>query len=288
MSTALFGGGAPSLVPARRAGRRRGLSQPLDPTAVAAGLGVLLTIRLDTHRCLTSASRLCCLRGCPVCGSDRARAHRRLARSEWARRRAPRRRRRLRRPRAARRPRDGADPEGQAPPRRGDRVRAAPGGARSHRGAVPALRRLRRLPLAGSALRASALEHKQQQVLSMRCSASLGCPSRRSRRSCRPCASTPTATSSVRLDDHRRRALGSTAPAAGRTSCRSQVCLLTARARQRVARARYVAWASQGPRAFDQRANTGRYLRHLVVREGVRTGETACKSSVTVMSVPGA
>ena len=54
-----------------------------------------------------------------------------------------------------------------------------------------------------------------------------------------------------------------------------QVCLLTGDAGNAVREA-FRDWArAEGLEAYDQRANTG-FLRHLVVREGVRTGELLC------------
>ena len=54
-----------------------------------------------------------------------------------------------------------------------------------------------------------------------------------------------------------------------------EVCLLTGDKGNAVREA-FVAWArAQGLEAYDQRDHTG-YLRHLVVREGVRTGELLC------------
>ena len=83
--------------PARCAGRRRGLSQPVArggrglrarragdvPPASPAAPGAV------PDGDLARAPHLCCLRGCAVSGRTGARAHRRLARSGWARRRAP-------------------------------------------------------------------------------------------------------------------------------------------------------------------------------------------------------
>ena len=62
--------------------------------AAAAGLGVLATYWLGTAHAPRDGSRdngppLCCLRGCAVSGRTGARAHRRLARSGWARCRTP-------------------------------------------------------------------------------------------------------------------------------------------------------------------------------------------------------
>ena len=54
-----------------------------------------------------------------------------------------------------------------------------------------------------------------------------------------------------------------------------QVCLLTGDAGNAVREA-FRDWArAEGHVAYDQRSNTG-FLRHLVVREGVRTGELLC------------
>lgn len=64
------------------------------------------------------------------------------------------------------------------------------------------------------------------------------------------------------------------------------VCLLTGD-RGNAVREAFVAWArAQGLAAFDQRALTG-YLRHLVVREGVRTGELLCILVTAAGDVPG-
>ena len=64
-----------------------------------------------------------------------------------------------------------------------------------------------------------------------------------------------------------------------------EVCLLTGE-RGNAVRETFVAWArEQGLEAFDQRAGTG-YLRHLVVREGVRTGELLCILVTVAGDVP--
>jgi 23S rRNA (uracil1939-C5)-methyltransferase len=63
------------------------------------------------------------------------------------------------------------------------------------------------------------------------------------------------------------------------------VCLLTGERGNQVREA-FVAWArTQGLEAFNQRAGTG-YLRHLVVREGVRTGELLCVLVTVAGDVP--
>jgi 23S rRNA (uracil1939-C5)-methyltransferase len=65
-----------------------------------------------------------------------------------------------------------------------------------------------------------------------------------------------------------------------------EICLLTGE-RGNAVRDTFVAWArEQGLEAFDQRAGTG-YLRHLVVREGVRTGELLCVLVTVAGDVPG-
>ena len=191
MSTALFGGGALAAVPAGCAGRRRGLSQPLARRGRRVGRSACSRVPprarpargepADSRRLQGPAPghpRLCCLRGCAVSGRTGARAHRRLARSGWAWRRAPRWRRRLRRPRAARRPRHGADPARQAPPRRGDRrtsgCRAAPTASRRRaRTSAPAA------AAAGRTCATSGSSSTSSSRCSTRCSASPGCPSRR-------------------------------------------------------------------------------------------------------------
>ena len=85
-----------------------------------------------------------------------ARPPHRLARLRRQRRRAPRRLRRLRPPRAPGRPRPRPRHEGEAQPRGGARDRGARAGPAAGRGAVPALRRLRRLPVPGLRLRGAA------------------------------------------------------------------------------------------------------------------------------------
>ena len=87
----------------------------------------------------------------------------RFARVRRKRRRAARRVRRLRARRPARRPRPRARDEGQARLRGGDPRRAARARPGSRRGAVPALRRLRRLPVPGPRLRGQ-LAAKESQV----------------------------------------------------------------------------------------------------------------------------
>jgi 23S rRNA (uracil1939-C5)-methyltransferase len=65
-----------------------------------------------------------------------------------------------------------------------------------------------------------------------------------------------------------------------------RVCLLTGELGNAV-RDGFVTWArQQGLRAYDQRENTG-YLRHLVVREGIRTGELLCILVTAEGGVPG-
>ena len=65
-----------------------------------------------------------------------------------------------------------------------------------------------------------------------------------------------------------------------------EVCLLTGD-RGNAVREAFVAWArAQGLEAYDQRVHTG-YLRHLVVREGVRTGELLCILVTVNGDVPG-
>jgi 23S rRNA (uracil1939-C5)-methyltransferase len=64
-----------------------------------------------------------------------------------------------------------------------------------------------------------------------------------------------------------------------------QVCLLTGE-RGNTVRDTFVTWArEQGLDAFDQRAGTG-FLRHLVVREGMRTGELLCILVTVAGDVP--
>ena len=184
------------------------------------------------------------------------------------------------------RPRHGADPARQAPPRRGDRLRAALGRARSRRGAVSALRHLRRLPLAGPALRAAA---RAQAAAGARRAAAHRRAARaaaRADRSRRARVRLPQ-QARVRLDDAPTRASrsASTARAAGRRSFRSRSACSRASAATPCAR-RSSRWArEQGLEAFDQRAGTG-YLRHLVVREGVRTGELLCILVTVAGDVP--
>ena len=151
------------------------------------------------------------------------------------------------------------------------------GRARPRRGALPALRHLRRLPLAGPALRAPARAQAAAGAAT-RCSASPGCPIRRSSRSCRPCASTPTATSSstpgrrtpegVALGFHRAGPLGGDRPARGLPAHGRRAATPCAR-RSSTGR------APRASRPTTSATSTG-YLRHLVVREGVRTGEVLC------------
>jgi 23S rRNA (uracil1939-C5)-methyltransferase len=65
-----------------------------------------------------------------------------------------------------------------------------------------------------------------------------------------------------------------------------QVCLLTGE-RGNAVRDTFVTWArGQGLQAYSQRENSG-YLRHLVVREGVRTGELLCILVTVAGDVPG-
>jgi 23S rRNA (uracil1939-C5)-methyltransferase len=65
-----------------------------------------------------------------------------------------------------------------------------------------------------------------------------------------------------------------------------QVCLLTGE-RGNAVRDTFVTWARrQGLQAYNQRENSG-YLRHLVVREGVRTGELLCILVTVAGDVPG-
>ncbi|HEY3615055.1 MAG TPA: 23S rRNA (uracil(1939)-C(5))-methyltransferase RlmD [Gaiellales bacterium] len=65
-----------------------------------------------------------------------------------------------------------------------------------------------------------------------------------------------------------------------------QVCLLTGE-RGNAVRDTFVTWArGQGLQAYTQRENSG-YLRHLVVREGVRTGELLCILVTVAGDVPG-
>jgi 23S rRNA (uracil1939-C5)-methyltransferase len=65
-----------------------------------------------------------------------------------------------------------------------------------------------------------------------------------------------------------------------------EVCLLTGEAGNAVREA-FIAWArGQGLEAFDQRDGKG-FLRHLVVREGVRTGEFLCVVVTTSGDLPG-
>jgi 23S rRNA (uracil1939-C5)-methyltransferase len=64
-----------------------------------------------------------------------------------------------------------------------------------------------------------------------------------------------------------------------------EVCLLTSE-RGNAVREAFVSWArEQGLEAFNQRAGTG-YLRHLVVREGVRTGGLLCILVTVAGDVP--
>jgi 23S rRNA (uracil1939-C5)-methyltransferase len=65
-----------------------------------------------------------------------------------------------------------------------------------------------------------------------------------------------------------------------------QVCLLTGE-RGNAVREAFRDWArAEGLEAYDQRTNTG-YLRHLVVREGVRTGELLCILVTVGGDLPG-
>ena len=65
-----------------------------------------------------------------------------------------------------------------------------------------------------------------------------------------------------------------------------QVCLLTGE-RGNAVREAFRDWArAEGLEAYDQRTNTG-YLRHVVVREGVRTGELLCILVTVGGDLPG-
>ncbi len=122
----------------------------------------------------------------------------------------------------------------------------------------------------------------------MRCSASPGCRIRPSSRSCPAVrqyayrnkleyawTGTPAGVS---LGFHRAGRWEEIVPL--------EVCLLTGE-RGNAVREAFVAWArAQALEAYDQRAHTG-YLRHLVVREGVRTGELLCILVTAPGDVPG-
>ena len=98
MSTALFGGGALAAVPLGALADAEGYRSLWIAAAVAPGSACSRRSRLAPsphagaaagRSGLVSAPPLCCLRGCAVSGRTGARAHRRLARSGWAWRRAP-------------------------------------------------------------------------------------------------------------------------------------------------------------------------------------------------------
>ena len=94
MSTVLFGGGALAAIPLGALADWQGYRSLWLAAAAAAGLGVLATYWLGMRMPRETARRialaaLCCLRGCAVSGRTGARAHRRLARSGWARCRTP-------------------------------------------------------------------------------------------------------------------------------------------------------------------------------------------------------
>ena len=80
--------------------------------------------------------------------------------------------------------------EGEARLRRGDRRRGARRRARPRRGAVPALRRLRRLPLPGLRVRAASSRRRSRRCAT-RSSGSAGSPTRRSSRSSPPRSQLP-------------------------------------------------------------------------------------------------
>ena len=152
----------------------------------------------------------------------------------------------------------------------------------------PARTSARAAAAAGRTCATSGSSSTSSSRCSTRCSASPGCPIRRSSRSCRPCASTPTATSSSTPGRARPRASSLGFHKAGRWEeiVPIQVCLLTGE-RGNAVREAFRDWArGEGLEAYDQRANTG-YLRHLVVREGVRTGELLCILVTVAGDLPG-
>ena len=167
------------------------------------------------------ARRLPFGRGVKARERQRGRARHRLAGLRRARRRAARRLRPVRRPGPARRPRARPRHEGQATLRRRRHGRDPGEGARPRRGPVPALRRLRRLPLAGPRLRGAAAA---QDVAGARRAGAHRPPDRLRARPHRArglhlrATATRSSSPSPRARTGRRSA--STAPAAGTRCCR--------------------------------------------------------------------
>ena len=206
-STVLFGGAALPAIPLGRPGGLAGLPQPVA-AARRRALASLATFRLGAAPAAHQSTAHPMLPGwlrrfgsdrsssSPSTRSQRVGAVSRAMRASWSSSTA-----------RCRAIAYGAHPARQAPSRRGDRVRATVGRARSRRGALPALRHLRRLPLAGPALRAAA---RAQAAAGARLAAAHRRPAfaaTRADRARRPPIRVPQ-QARIRLDDHpgRRRA----------------------------------------------------------------------------------
>ena len=146
-------------------------------------------------------------------------------------------------------------------------------GPRPRRGAVPALRDVRRLPLPGLRLRAPAGGEGVSRCAT-RSPGSRGSPTRRSSRSCPPPRSSTTATSSSTRSPTR-----PDGPALGFHRAGRWDEVLDDRGVPphddlgNAIRDAVREWArEEGLEPYDQDTQTG-YLRHLVVREGRNTGQ---------------
>ena len=225
--------------------------------------------------CAANATRRACMRGCPRDPRPGARPHHRQPRLRRPRRRPPRRAGGVRRARAARRPRAGPGDEVQAPLRRGPHGGAAGAGPGPGGGALPALRHLRRVRLAGPGVRpAAAAQAGPGGRRAGAAGPARGLPS---------CEPIEPARASLRLPQQARVlvvvragrpvARASTSPVAGTSCCRSTGATSPRRGPTSCARRSSAGRAAAGADARTTSARGEGYLRHLVVREGRRTGD---------------